>query len=197
MSQKTFILLGRSGSGKGTQAKLIMDHLKKIDPQSDNLYIYGGAEFREFIKGNSPTQKISKDIYDKGGLQPEFLAVYVWANLLVNKYDINKHLIFDGMPRKHHEAGVMHSILDFYNLKDVYVINIDISEEESIRRLMARGRFDDNLDDIKVRLSWYKTEVEPAIEFYRDNSRYKFMTVNGEQSPEKVHQDIIEMFNLK
>lgn len=197
MKQKTFIFLGRSGSGKGTQCKMLMDHLKKIYPEYDNLYIYGGAEFREFIKGDSSTQKISKDIYDKGGLQPEFLAVYTWANLLVKKYTPNTNLIFDGMPRKYHEAGVMHSILDFYKLEKPYVVNLDISEEECIKRLMGRGRIDDNLEDIKVRLSWYKTEVEPAINFYRDNPEYDFFTANGEQSQEKVNQDIIESFNLK
>jgi adenylate kinase len=197
MNHKTFILMGRSGCGKGTQSKLLMDYLKKISPDQSSLYIYGGAEFREFIKGGSETQKISKRIYDAGELQPEFLAVYTWSKVLVEKYSGKENLIFDGMPRKYHEAGVLHSILDFYKLNKPYVINLDISEEESISRLMKRGRIDDNLDDIKVRLSWYGTEVEPAINFYRDNPDYHFAAINGEQPPEKVHEDIIQRFNLK
>src|SRR6185369_14989513 len=152
MNHKTFILMGRSGCGKGTQSKFLIDFLKRTDPNTKTLYIYGGDEFREFIKGPSETQKISKRIYDAGELQPEFLAVYTWANVLVNKFSNEENIVFDGMPRKYHEAGVLHSILDFYKLDKPYVINIDISEEESIERLKKRGRFDDNIDDIKVRM---------------------------------------------
>ena len=156
-----------------------------------------GAEFREFIKGDSDTQKISKEIYDGGFLQPEFLAVYVWSNVLVNKYTKNKHLVFDGMPRKHHEAGVLNSIVDFYKLEKPNVIHIDVSEEESLRRLMGRNRIDDNLDDIKVRLSWYATEVEPTLDYYIGNDGYNFIKVNGEQFPEDVHKEIVAKLQLQ
>ena len=60
MKPQTFIFIGRSGCGKGTQAELVQEHLKQIDPKRKVLYIQTGAEFREFIKGNSETQKLSK-----------------------------------------------------------------------------------------------------------------------------------------
>jgi adenylate kinase len=87
--------------------------------------------------------------------------------------------------------------LDFYKLDTPYVIHLDISEEESIKRLMGRGRIDDNIEDIKVRLSWYETEVEPAIDFYRNNSDYKFIKVDGTLPIERVHEYIIDKLNLK
>ena len=196
MTPKTFILIGRSGCGKGTQAKLLSDYLKKTDPEKEVLYIYTGDEFRKFIKGDSETQKLSKKIYDMGGLQPEFLATYMWTSFLVNKYYKNEHLIFDGAPRKHHEAGVLDSAFKFYDLKEIYIIQIEVSKEESIKRLMARKRFDDNKEDIEERLSWYETEVIPAIGFYKNNPSYHFLQINGEQTPEKIHQDIIQQANL-
>lgn len=196
MKQKSFIFIGRSGCGKGTQAKLLSDYLKKIDPSREILYVQSGQEFREFIKGSSETQKLSKAIYDVGGLQPEFLAIYMWANVLVNKFTKNEHVIMDGMPRKFHEAGVLESIFDFYKLEKPVVINIDISKEQSIDRLMARGRMDDNREDIAERLSWYETDVAPAIAFYENNPKYNFIKIDGNKSIEEVFEDIIKQIKI-
>ncbi|MEK7184593.1 MAG: nucleoside monophosphate kinase [Patescibacteria group bacterium] len=190
MTQKTFIFVGRSGCGKGTQAKLLMDYLKKNDTK-DVLYIQTGSEIREFIKGNSETQKMSKTIYDIGGLMPEFIAVYMWIKILVEKYTKNEHIVFDGTPRRHHEAEVLNSVFDFYSIKKPYVIYIDVNKEESIERLTARGRFDDNKDDIEERLSWYESEAEVAIDYYRNNKDYIFLTIDGMRTIEDIHKDII------
>lgn len=196
MDQKSFIFIGRSGCGKGTQVKLLMDYLKEKDPEKDILYIYTGAEFREFIKGDSDTQKLAMDILEKGGLQPEFLSVYMWTNILVKSYTKKEHLIFDGTPRKRHEAGVLDSIFGFYGLSTPFVINLDVSEEWAIERLTERGRKDDNKDDITQRLSWYTTDVVPAINFYIDNPAYKFIKIDGERSIEDVHKDLVKAINI-
>ena len=96
----TFIFIGKSGCGKGTQAKLLEAYLRKTDPSKEVLYIQTGWEIREFIKGNSFTQKTAKVLYDTGALQPEFLSIYIWTNVLVNKFNGHEHLIFDGFLAK-------------------------------------------------------------------------------------------------
>lgn len=197
MTQQTFIFIGRSGCGKGTQAKLLSDYLKKMDPNRDVLYIQSGAEFREFVKGQSATQKRAKDIQDVGGLQPEFLAIYMWVNVLVNQYKENEHIIMDGMPRKFHEAGVLDSIFDFYKIQRPCVINIDISKDISIDRMLARKRSDDTREDIEERLSWYETDVVPAIGYYQDNKNYRFIKLDGERPIEEIHKDIVGHLNIK
>lgn len=197
MKPQSFIFIGRSGSGKGTQAKLLQEYLKKNDPTRNTLYVQSGAEFREFIKGPSATQKLSKDIYDKGGLQPEFLATFMWTNVLVKNYTLGEHLIMDGMPRKYHEAGVLDSIFDFYKITKPFVVYTDISKEESVNRLMARGRIDDNRKEIEERLSWFETEVAHALDFYRDNPHYNYLVVNGERPVQEVHEDIIAKISPK
>jgi adenylate kinase len=193
MNQKVIIFIGRSGCGKGTQAKLLSEYLKKLDPSRDVLYVQSGQEFREFIKGNTETQKLSKAIYDVGGLQPEFLAVYMWASVLVNKFTKNEHIIMDGMPRKYHEAGVLDSVFNFFGIQKPLVINIDISKDISVDRLMARKRVDDTREDIEERLSWYETDVVPAIGFYAVNEKYSFAKIDGNRSIEEVHKDIVEL----
>ncbi|MEK7463838.1 MAG: nucleoside monophosphate kinase [Patescibacteria group bacterium] len=196
MNQKVFIFIGRSGCGKGTQGALLTEYLKKLNPEREMLYIQGGGEFREFIKGDSTTQKLSKGLYEADKLQPEFLSVYMWINLLVKNYDGNQHLIFDGAPRRKHEAGVLDSIFDFYGLSGPCAINIDVSEEWATERLAARHRQDDKSEDIRKRLAWYTTDVVPAIEFYQSNPKYKFIKVNGERSIDDIHKELIEKIGL-
>lgn len=196
MSPHSFIFMGRSGCGKGTQAKMIIETLKKLDPGRKSVYVQTGQELRELIKGESYTQKMVKDIYDVGGLQPEFIAIYVWAKALVDRYTGDEHLVFDGVARKLHEAAALLSVFPFYKTEKPWVINLEITDEEAEKRLMGRKRFDDNKKEIAVRLSWYETEVRTAIEFYRSNPLCNFVTVNGAQSVEKVHADIVKAVGL-
>lgn len=196
MTPQTFIFIGRSGCGKGTQSKLIQEFLKKSDPTRDILYIQTGQEFREFIKGNTVTQNLSRAMYEKGEFQPEFLAIYMWTNVLVNKYTAGEHLVLDGMPRKYHEAGVIDSVWSFYKMKPPHVVFIDIPKEEAKRRLMARKRIDDKEEEIEERLSWFESEVIPTLDFFKNNPDYNYILVNGLQTPEQVHADILKATKL-
>ncbi len=191
MDQKVFILIGRSGCGKGTQGALLTEYLKKVSPDKKTLYIMSGNEFREFIKGPSATQKLSNELYKADKLQPEFLSVFMWINVLVKNYTENEHVIFDGAPRRRHEAGVLDSIFDFYKFKNPYVIFIDVSEIWATERLTARHRMDDKSEDIAKRLAWYNTDVVPAVDYFKNNPRYKFLNINGERTIEEIHKDII------
>lgn len=192
MLPQNFIFIGRSGCGKGTQAKLLKEYLNKIDPQRNAFYLQTGAEFRKFIQGENYTQKLSKKIIDEGLLQPEFLSVYMWSRLLAENFKEGEHIIIDGTPRKFHEAGILDSVFDFYNREKPHLIFINIGEMWATDRLKSRGRSDDNHEDIEARLKWYETDVVPTINFYRNNPKYDFLEINGEQTIEKVHQDILE-----
>lgn len=191
MDQRTFIFIGRSGCGKGTQARLLSEYLEKQNPAHKTLYISSGSELREFIKGETLTQRLAKEIYDKGGLQPEFLIVNLWAGALVKGYTGTENIIMDGMPRKYHEAGVLDSIFDYYKIPRPLVVHLEISNEESTKRLLARKRFDDIAEEIANRLSWYDTDVVPTIEYYRKNKAYRLIDINGERPIEEIHKDII------
>lgn len=194
--QRVFILIGRSGCGKGTQGKMIEERLRAQGSDRGVLYIQTGAGLREFIKGESATQKMCRDIYMAGGLQPEFLAVYTWINMLIKGYTGNEHLIFDGSPRKYHEAGVVDSIFDFYKIPHATVIHIDVSKEWAKTRLMARGRLDDTEKDIEKRLTWYDTDTVPAIDYFKKDPKYSVIGINGERPIEEVFADIVAQAKL-
>ena len=197
MQLQSFIFIGRSGCGKGTQAKLLIDRLKQLDPTRKSLYIQTGGELREFIKGNSFTQKIARKLYVTGSLMAEFLTIDMWVTALVNRYSGDDHLVFDGTPRKVHEAQVFDTIFSFYKLSKPWVINLEISHDEALKRLMARKRIDDTEDDIRKRLTWFESEVVPTIEYFKSHPGYNFITIDGERSIEEIHSDIVKRVGLE
>src|SRR3989344_5331720 len=114
MSPKAFIFLGRSGCGKGTQADLLIKHLRQAKVGKKVLHVETGAFLREFIKGNSLTQKLTKKVVASGGLMPEAIAVGLWTGYLFKNFTGTEDIIFDGCPRKLHEALLLDSALQFY-----------------------------------------------------------------------------------
>ena len=142
MTLQTFIIIGRSGSGKGTQADLLQEYIKKQDSETEILYVESGDEFREFLKSDSYSSKLAKEVNTKGELQPAFLAIWVWADYLTKNLNDKKHLILDGTPRKLNEAHVLDGAFSFYKRSNVNVIYINVSEDWATNRLKDRQRSD-------------------------------------------------------
>lgn len=197
MSPQTTIFFGPSGAGKGTQAKLLHGYLERSDPSRRVLYFGTGVHVRKFVdEYNSHTSALTKNIIDAGKLLPSFIPIWLWADFLIKNYTGVEHLIFDGT-RRLLEISALDTALSFYNRVNPQVIILTVSREWSIKRLQERGRTDDrNEKDIDSRLSWYTTEVMPAINFLRENNTYKVHDVNGEQSIETVHKDILHALAL-
>ncbi len=194
---QTFIFIGRSGCGKGTQAALLRDVLEKNTPNMNVFYLETGARFREFIDTPTHSSTLSKEIMERGALQPEFLAVWNWAHLFIENLKGNEHMILDGTPRKLDEAEVLDSAMCFYGREKPYVIFLDVSREFSLARFKERGRADDkSLHAIDARMQWYDEHVVPAVRFYWQNPKYTLVHINGEQPIDVVHAEIMQKINL-
>lgn len=190
---RAFIFIGRSGCGKGTQAKFLMEHLK-AQTGKETLYIQTGGELRDFIKEDSYTANLVRKDYEAGGLMSEFMTVHMWARVLVKKFTGHEHLVFDGSPRKFHEAGVLDSVFGFYGISDAakpMIVHIDISRGEAMKRLIARQRMDDTEVEINKRLDWFETDVMPAVGFYLNNPKYNYVKIDGQASPEAIFADLV------
>ena len=191
-----FILIGRSGCGKGTQAALLEKYLRNQNSGKTVLYLETGSLFREFIKGSSYAQKLSEKIYKNGELQPEFITINLWCSFIIEYVRENQHWIIDGTPRKVLEAEVLDSAFSFFNREKPCVLWINVPRESSEKRLIGRQRSDDTKDDIKNRMDWYETDVVKTIEFYKNNPKYKFIEINGDQSVQDVHKEILKKTGL-
>ncbi|KKU80582.1 MAG: Adenylate kinase [Parcubacteria group bacterium GW2011_GWA1_47_8] len=191
MDLQTIIFLGRSGSGKGTQARLLKQFFLEHAPETPVLHIETGAHFRKYLKEPGYTWDLARRVGEQGLLQPNFLAVWVWVSEFVGKLVGNEHVIFDGAPRTLSEAKILNGALSFYKRPNITIIFLNVSRDWAEDRLKIRGRADDvSTDVIHHRLAWYEEEVAPAIEFYRGQTEYRFLEVSGEQAPEKVFGDI-------
>ena len=87
--------------------------------------------------------------------------------------------------------------LEKYNKKEDIVFFLKVSEKESIKRLLKRGRkspdgsLHDTPEKIKERLKRYKKEEKDVLKFYKKKRLLRI--INGEQSIEKIHNDIMEI----
>lgn len=192
--------MGRAGAGKSTQAKLLIDKLKKIDQDRGLMHIETGAEFRKFNEGPSYTARLGKSIVNAGALMPEFMCVYLWSRALEERFTGNEHVIFDGTPRKLLEARMLEQVFPFYKLDKPWVIYLDVDHTESHTRLSLRakssGRADDAEDIIKKRQQAYEADVHPTVEWYRSSPDVTFLEIAGERSVEDIHADIVKKLGL-
>lgn len=177
------ILMGRSGCGKGTQAKLLQ---KKFGFD----YLSSGDLLRARTKIDDFSGQKLKKVMSQGNLAPTFLISYIWSEKIreiKNKPNL-KGLIIDGSPRSLLEAELTSDIFEWYEWSDIKVILLDISDEEAFNRLTKRRRFDDKVEAIRSRLDFYKNDVQPAIDYYEKQGR--LIKINGQQSIEEVHREI-------
>lgn len=191
MQNQAIIVMGKSGSGKGTQTELITKILK--DKGSDVHEIEMGESFRDFLRESNYTAQEARRIATEGGLQPDFLANYFLAAELIKYHNGERNFVFDGTPRTKRQARVLDGALRFYKVKRPLVIYLDVSNEEVLRRMQERGRNDDDIELIRHRLRWFERETMRALEFFQKNSDYyEVHTIDGMQSVEEVQQAITQ-----
>ncbi|HEY0907873.1 MAG TPA: nucleoside monophosphate kinase [Candidatus Paceibacterota bacterium] len=192
----TLIFIGKSGTGKGTQVKLLEKYLSAKDPNTPIIPLETGDFLRQYFASGTYSSEISKKITESGGLQPEFITVNMWSNFLLKFMKPDTHIFVDGTPRRLHEAEVFDSAVRFYDRKNPVVILINVPQDVLTERLMKRGRTDDTVSGIKKRMSWFEENVMPCVEYYRNNPHYKFVEIDGDQTVESVHADILKAIGI-
>ena len=196
MEQQTIIFLGPQGSGKGTQVQLLKDYLTLQDPSRPIIHIDMGAELRKFVSGGGYTQDAVDASLKRGELQPVFLTGYLVAKAFIDGLKGNEHVIVDGFPRTLENLMFFNSGVSFYKRLHPTLLYVNVSDEEAIKRLIKRGRYDDTEDNIRKRLQWTRDQVMPTVEQFRANPDYRCLEINGEQSVEDVQKEIITKLGL-
>ena len=203
LDRNFIIFIGKSGCGKGTQAKLLLEFMNKNKFQNTH-YISTGQLLRGFIdkylkgKMNKHTGKIIHDSVAAGKLLPTSIASWNVMNIIINNCQQGENIILDGSPRTMIEYQLISDTIKFFNFRKPTIIYLNLSDKEATKRLMSRGRGDDVEKIVLSRLSWYKKEVDPIIRAAKKNAEYKIIEIDAKQDIESQHKEIIKkLFNIK
>ena len=196
MKPQTFIFFGTVGSGKGTQAELLKNYLKENKISDDVVSTSTGSEYRKLIESGNYTGIIAKTTVEKGHLQPDFLTISLFTNILISFMKENTSVIADGFPRTIPQSEAFEMAMKFYNRDSIHIIYIELDKEEATKRMMLRGRSDDTEEGMAKRFDEYVNNVIPSMNYFKDKPGYIMHVIKGKQSIEQVHSDIIKSLNF-
>ena len=186
---KNIVIFGAPGSGKGTQSD------KMIEKYGLN-HISTGDVLRAEIKKGSELGKTAASFIDQGQLIPDDLMVSILASVY-DSFGDHKGVIFDGFPRTIPQAEALKKMLDERGDKVAAMIELDVPEEELMKRLLLRGqqsgRADDNEETIKKRLVVYHSQTQPLIEWYdKEGIHYH---IDGLGDLDRIFDDICKVID--
>lgn len=182
---KNIVIFGAPGSGKGTQSDKLISHYGLN-------HISTGDVLRAEIKRGTPLGKTAQQYIDNGQLIPDDLMVSILASVYDALGRGHAGVIFDGFPRTIPQAEALKQMLKERGDEVAAMIELDVPEDELMKRLILRGqqsgRADDNEETIKKRLTVYHQQTQPLIEWYAAEGIHHH--INGLGELDRIFADI-------
>jgi adenylate kinase len=173
---KRLVFLGPPGSGKGTQAAILAENYQIP-------HISTGEILRDAVDRATPLGQQARDYMDRGELVPDSLILDLIKERL-SQSDARSGWILDGFPRNVNQAAFLEKLLQKLNQSPDCALNLDVTDDTLVTRMLSRGRKDDNEETIRRRLQVYREQTAPVIGFYNDRSLVK--SVDGDRLPAEV-----------
>jgi adenylate kinase len=184
------ILLGPPGSGKGTQAQLLLQRYGIVQLST-------GEMLRAAVAAGTPVGLKAKEIMASGGLVPDDVVVGIISDR-IDQPDARNGFILDGFPRTVPQAEALDELLKHKHLKLDAVIELRVNEsallsrvETRVAQMRERGeevRLDDTPEVLTKRLASYRNQTEPLIHYYSE--RRKLSTIDGMMAIDEVTRAI-------
>lgn len=184
------ILLGPPGSGKGTQAQLLVQRYGIVQLST-------GEMLRAAVAAGTPVGLKAKEIMASGGLVPDDVVVGIISDR-IDQPDAKRGFILDGFPRTVPQAEALDDLLRHKHLKLDAVIELRVNEsallsrvETRVAQMRERGeevRVDDTPEVLTKRLASYRSQTEPLIHYYSE--RRKLSTIDGMMAIDEVTRAI-------
>ncbi len=181
------VLLGLPGCGKGTQARLLVERLGLT-------YIGTGDILRDAIARGTEMGREVAPLMERGLLVPDHRVNDVVAELFRGESRPEK-FVTDGYPRTYAQAISFDALLRLEHLDLTHVILLTISDDEVVRRMLARGREDDNEDTIRRRLNEFHKNNDTLVEHYTRCGVLREIPAVG--AVEDIHANIVRALGAK
>ncbi|MDZ8236580.1 MAG: nucleoside monophosphate kinase [Nostoc sp. ChiQUE01a] len=203
------VILGGSGSGKSTQAQRLCRYF-------DIPLISTGEILRKAISGDKPLQNFqwsqtdsrtylsvyaslnelgyhARPYVEKGELVPDETIVEL-IRIRLRQPDINCAWVLEGYPRTAFQAEELDFLLDDLGQKLDWAIYLQVPEAVMVSRSLGRSLPDDQPEIVQRRVELFYDRTIPILEYY--DRRRRLLTVNGDQSPEMVLQNILTLLSV-
>ena len=194
MQPLTLLFFGSQGAGKGTQVQMLIEYLKK-HTKNDVIRIDMGHELRTLRDTGSFAGKLTGEIIDAGHRMPDFMPIYLQTKKLVDNFTGDQHIIADGLARGADQTRGFDDAMTFFKRDNFQIINLVISDDAAVKRLLLRARNDDTEEAIRRRLAWTKTDVLPQVELLKGRGRIVH-EIDGEPDVETIHKSILVALKL-
>ena len=156
------VILGRQGSGKGTQAARLVEAYSPI-------HVSTGDMLRAAVAAGTELGREAGALMDAGDLVGDDLINGIVAERL-SQPDVAEHgFLLDGYPRTPDQAAAMEGFLSEAGTTLDGAVNLDVSVDEVTARMVARGRVDDTEEAIRRRLDLYESETAPLLAWFADH----------------------------
>jgi adenylate kinase len=176
------VLVGPPGAGKGTQAQRLAGRLKVP-------HISTGDLFRVNLQGRTALGVEAERYMDAGDLVPDEVTVGMVRARLAEP-DAQKGFILDGFPRTAAQATALDNLLADLGAPLDAVVELAVSDDVVVARLLARGRSDDTEDVIRHRQKVYRNETAPLLKHYRTSA----LSVDAVGSVDEITQRLTTAF---
>ena len=180
------VLLGAPGSGKGTQATRLREHL--LVP-----HISTGELLRAAVAAGTALGLQAKSVMESGSLVSDDIVLGMLEERLLRS-DAADGFVLDGYPRNLTQARALDSLLARIRQPADLAVQLDVDPELLVQRLSGRahveGRADDTPDAVRNRLRVYTEQTAPVVDYYRNQG--KLACVHGVGSMDEVFIRIIE-----
>lgn len=178
------VLLGKQGSGKGTQAARLAEHY-------GGEHLSTGAILRAAVEAGTPLGLETRRYMDAGELVPDDVVVRVVEERLSDRGLRARGFVLDGFPRTEPQALELERILVDHPLDVVVTLRVPMEMvlERIHRRAVEEGRTDDTAEAVARRLELFELETRPLLELYDRLGR--LVEVDGVGEPDDVFKRLV------
>ena len=180
------VLLGAPGSGKGTQAARLKDHLQVP-------HISTGDLLRAEVAAGSKLGLEAKEIMAAGQLVSDEILLGMLEDRF-SRADTANGFILDGYPRNLAQADALDRLLTRIGQPMSRAVQLEVPTEMLVERIAGRakaeGRADDSPESVRTRLQIYNDLTAPVVEFYRQHGQ--LTVIDGVGSLDDVFNRIVE-----
>lgn len=177
------VVLGGSGSGKSTQAQNLSKYF--------NIPIISTGEIlRQAISSLDELGRNAQSFVQNGELVPDEMMIDLIRNRL-RQPDISSGWIVEGYPRTAFQAEELDFLLDDLKQNLTWAVYLQVPETVMVNRSLGRSQPEDQPEIIQRRVNLFYERTVPILEYYQHRSL--LLTINGDQSPEAVKENIIDL----